>query len=282
MQKRVLTIAGFDGSGGAGLQADLKTFSAFGCYGLSVLTALPIQNTRGVRKCYELPTSAIVDQLEAIFDDIVIDAIKIGMLFKREMIEAVADFLARRAKSIPLVLDPVMVAGSGGTLLHPDGVKSLCKHLFPLTTVVTPNLPETAKITGHYPLNFLEMKKAAKKLLDFGSEAILVKGGHLSGDDSSDFYLHRSGAQKELRGTRVETENSHGTGCTLSAAIAASLAQGLDLLESCELSKAYLTQALKGARSWEIGKGSGPLHHFYHFQEPLAKIKEERVVQRST
>lgn len=269
---KVLSIAGFDGSGGAGIQADLKTFSAFGCYGMTVLTALPVQNTTGVKAFYEIPLQAIKEQLETIFSDIVPDAIKIGMLFSAEIIELVADFLAEHTKNIPIVLDPVMLTKSGDTLLLSQAIDTFKKKLIPLATIITPNLPEAEALTMLPVIDKNEMEITAQKLLALGSTAVLLKGGHLNSDKSCDLYLHKDGTKKWLEAERIKTHNTHGTGCTLSAAIASCLSLKIDLFESCQLSKQYLNNALKAASCWEIGKGVGPVHHFYHLWPTLDKM----------
>lgn len=255
---KCLTIAGFDGSGGAGIQADLKTFSALGCYGMTVLTALPVQNTCGVRNCYEIPLKCIEDQLIAIFEDIIPDSIKIGMLFSEPIIELVAQFLSQQANDIPIVLDPVMVAKSGDRLLLDGAVYALKTMLIPLATIITPNLPEAYALVGHETLEVL-----VEKLLELGPKAVLLKGGHMKGDDSNDFYLETQGVLEHLTSQRIDTKNTHGTGCTLSAAITAYLAQGLPLFEACRRAKEYLYGALLAAKDTSVGKGQGPVHHFY-------------------
>lgn len=262
MHHKVLSIAGFDGSGGAGIQADLKTFSAFGCYGMTVLTALPVQNTTGVKACYEIPLQAIKDQLHAIFDDIIPDAIKIGMLFNAEIIDVVSSFLKQHAHCIPVVLDPVMFAKSGDALLLPHALEALKTKLIPLATIVTPNLPEATALTG---LNMIssqeEMESAAQQLLTLGSKAVLLKGGHLENNSCDDLYLDLEEKKYWLKTPRIVTRNTHGTGCTLSAAIAACLSKKFSLPESCRIAKDYLTQALLSASTQKIGKGNGPVDH---------------------
>jgi hydroxymethylpyrimidine/phosphomethylpyrimidine kinase len=260
MQHKCLSIAGFDGSGGAGLQADLKTFSALGCYGMTVLTALPVQNTQGVRNCYEIPLQAIQEQLEAIFDDITPNSIKIGMLFKREIVELVAHFLKKRAVGIPIVLDPVMVAKSGDYLLLPDAVAALKQHLLPLASLITPNIPEAEALTRA----IVDMQTQAGLLLDLGAKAVLLKGGHQEGPNSNDLYVDQYGQEIWLESPRVDSKNTHGTGCTLSAAIAAYLALGQPLLESCRLAKHYLLNAIRAAQNSSVGHGHGPVHHFHN------------------
>ena len=275
MKYKCLSIAGFDGSGGAGIQADLKTFSAFGCYGMTVLTALPVQNTCGVRNCYEIPPKAIEEQLEAIFNDIVPDSIKIGMLFSREIIEIVTNFLKKHAQHIPIVLDPVMFAKSGDRLLLPEAVEALKTLLIPLSTILTPNFPEACTLTGIDTLPSQDIHKLGHKLLSLGSKAVLLKGGHLDGALSNDLYLDQNGREFYLESQRIHSRNTHGTGCTLSAGIASCLALGMDLAESCKVAKKYLYEALKAAKDISVGKGHGPVHHFYHLWPTIHQIKGE-------
>jgi hydroxymethylpyrimidine/phosphomethylpyrimidine kinase len=260
MNTKCLTIAGFDGSGGAGLQADLKTFSAFGCYGMTVLTALPVQNTCGVRHCYDIPLQCIEEQLHAIFDDITPDAIKIGMLFSAPIIDKVATILTERAPHIPIILDPVMVAKSGDPLLLPDAIETLKHRLIPITSLITPNIPEAYTLLK--PTDNLD--ELAYALLALGSKAVLLKGGHSEGLQSIDRFISQSGQQALLEAPRINTQNNHGTGCTLSAAICAGVALGFSMLDACRYAKAYLSHALEAAKDCKIGKGHGPVHHFYH------------------
>ncbi|CEG59885.1 bifunctional hydroxymethylpyrimidine kinase/phosphomethylpyrimidine kinase [Legionella micdadei] len=271
MRHKALSIAGFDGSGGAGIQADLKTFSAFGCYGMTVLTALPVQNTQGVRSCYELPLQAINEQLHAIFDDIRPDSIKIGMLFKREIVELVANFIGKYAQGIPIVLDPVTVAKSGDPLLNPDALDALKMCLIPQTTIITPNLPEAEALLG--AMSSPDMSEMAQQLLALGTENVLLKGGHLKDHYSNDLFLNKYGDKYWLESLRIQSKNTHGTGCTLSAAIASCLALGFDVFEACQMAKAYISRAIGAAKDEKIGKGFGPVHHFYHLWPPIEKIK---------
>lgn len=263
MKHKVLSIAGFDGSGGAGLQADLKTFSALGCYGMNVLTALSVQNTCGVRACYDIPLVSIHEQLEAIFDDIPPNSIKIGMLLNSDIIEVVAKFLKENAKEIPIVLDPVMVAKSGNALLLPEAVEALKELLIPISAIITPNLPEAVELTGISSPSYSNMIQMGEKLLELGSQAVLVKGGHLDCDTSNDLYLDNTGHNRWFESSRIKSKNVHGTGCTLSAAIASYLALGNELEESCNLAKEYLHGAIDAAKNEEIGQGCGSVHHFY-------------------
>ena len=268
MQHKCLSIAGFDGSGGAGIQADLKTFSALGCYGMNVLTALPVQNTCGVRSCYDIPLNSIQDQLEAIFDDIVPDSIKIGMLFSKDIIELVAYFLEKNARDIPIVLDPVMVAKSGDTLLLPNAVQTMKEKLIPLASIITPNLPEAYTLIGQP----IDMGQLAEHLMALGAKTVLLKGGHSDGAQSNDLFLDQSGQKVLLESPRIDSKNTHGTGCTLSAAICACLALGFPMLEACQIAKRYLFEAIKASKDNSVGKGHGPVHHFYHLWPTIEKI----------
>lgn len=262
--RTTLSIAGFDGSGGAGIQADLKTFSATGSYGMTVLTALPVQNTCGVRSCYDISLSCIEEQLEAIFDDIRPDAIKIGMLFSTEIIELVTTFLRKNAADIPIVLDPVMVTKSGDSLLQSDAVEALKTKLIPIVDIITPNLPEAKTLVpGDYEKNIL-----AQKLLDLGCVAVLLKGGHEKSSNSDDLFLSYEFSEM-LSALRINSKNTHGTGCTLSAAIASFIAQGFSTLEACKKAKTYLYDAMIHSKNESLGKGHGPVHHFYHLWKYL-------------
>lgn len=262
MLAKALTIAGFDASGGAGIQADLKTFSALGCYGMSVLTALPIQNTCGVSNCYSIPLTAIEEQLDSIFSDITPDVIKIGMLFNSEIVNLVAQYLKQNAKGIPVVVDPVMVAKSGDMLLLPEAVSTLKEKILPLATVVTPNIDEAEVLVGHKINTQDVMLDAARIILETGVEAVFLKGGHMEGDMCQDL-LFTEDKYQWFSSKRIKSKNTHGTGCTLSAAIASGLAQGDSLITSCSNAKEYITQAILGFQYEEIGKGHGPVNHFH-------------------
>lgn len=262
--RTTLSIAGFDGSGGAGIQADLKTFSATGSYGMTVLTSLPVQNTCGVRSCYDIPLSCIQEQLEAIFDDIRPDAIKIGMLFSSEIIELVTAFLRKNGDGIPIVLDPVMVAKSGDSLLQAAAVEALRTKLIPIASIITPNLPEAITLVpGNY-----DKKTLAQKLLDLGCGAVLLKGGHEDGMTSDDLFLSHN-ISEILSAIRINSKNTHGTGCTLSAAIASFIAQGFSTLDACTKAKSYLHNAMLYSKDESVGKGHGPVHHFHHLWKYL-------------
>ncbi len=258
----ILTVAGSDSGGGAGVQADLKTFAALGTYGCSVICALTAQNTRAVTAIHEVPPEFVSAQLDAVFDDIEIAAVKIGMLSSSAVIEAVAAGLARhRARNV--VLDPVMVAKSGDRLLRQDAVESLKRHLLPLATLVTPNLPEAGALLGiEAPVDEAGMIAAAAAVRALGPRAVLVKGGHIEGAESID-VLDDGGEPLTLAVARVATVNTHGTGCTLSSAIAALLGRGLPLREAVAAAKAYLTGAVRAADRLQVGHGHGPVHHFH-------------------
>jgi hydroxymethylpyrimidine/phosphomethylpyrimidine kinase len=258
----VLTIAGSDSGGGAGIQADLKTFSALGVYGASVIAALTAQNTRAVTAIHEVPPAFVVAQLDAVFDDIEIAAVKIGMLSSPRVIEAVADGL-RRHDARRIVLDPVMVAKSGDRLLREDAVSTLRHRLLPLATVITPNLPEAAVLLDMAVVpNEAGMIDAAARLRELGPEAVLLKGGHMAAEDCID-VLDDGAEPLTLAAPRIATANTHGTGCTLSSAIAALLARGLGLRDAVQDAKAYLTGAIEAADRLSVGHGHGPVHHFH-------------------
>jgi hydroxymethylpyrimidine/phosphomethylpyrimidine kinase len=257
-----LTIAGSDSSGGAGIQADLKTFSALGVYGASVITALTAQNSKAVTAILNVPGEFITSQLDAVFSDLTVGAVKIGMLSNAPAIEAVAAGLERhRVKNI--VLDPVMVASSGDRLLRPDAVDTLRKRLIPMALVITPNLPEAAVLLDR-PVaeDEMAMRGQAERLLLAGAQAVLIKGGHGTGQDSVDLLVD-SRTVTRLRAPRFSTANTHGTGCTLSSAIAAGLAKGLALVEAAREAKNYVTHAIAEADRLAIGSGHGPVHHFH-------------------
>jgi hydroxymethylpyrimidine/phosphomethylpyrimidine kinase len=259
-----LTIAGSDSSGGAGIQADLKTFAALGVYGASVITALTAQNTRGVTGIHDVPADFIAAQMDAVFSDLAVNAVKIGMLSRVAAIEAVVAGLERhRAKNI--VLDPVMVATSGDRLLTTDAVKALRMTLIPRAMVVTPNLPEAAALLD-LPIagGEVEMEAQARGLLALGAQSVLIKGGHGTSAESVDLLVDANGVTR-LSAKRIATKNTHGTGCTLSSAIAAGLAKGRTLHDAVRQAKDYVTAAIAGADALAVGHGHGPLHHFHAF-----------------
>lgn len=257
-----LTIAGSDSGGGAGIQADLKAFSACGVYGASVITAITAQNTKTVSAVHEVPADIVGAQIDAVLDDLDVKAIKIGMLFSSEIIDIVAKKLTNI--DIPIVLDPVMIAKSGDKLLQDAAVKSMVEKLFPLADLLTPNLPEAAVLLGKKQAkNNDEMQLQAAELLSFGTKSILLKGGHGDGDICTDLLVFKDGKTLILDAPRINTRNTHGTGCTYSAAIAANLAKGADLKAAVTEAHEYLQQAIKFSDRLKIGSGHGPVHHFY-------------------
>jgi hydroxymethylpyrimidine/phosphomethylpyrimidine kinase len=257
-----VTIAGSDSGGGAGIQADLKTFSALGVYGASVITALTAQNTKGVTGIHDVPPDFITAQIDAVFSDLAVDAVKIGMVSQREAIMAIAAGL-ERWRQTKVVLDPVMVATSGDKLLAPDAVDALKRDLIPRALVITPNLPEAAALLdAPVARNETEMRAQGERLLALGARAVLVKGGHAQGAEAVDLLIEPT-AVTRLVADRIATENTHGTGCTLSSAIAAGLAKGQDLRASVRAAKDYVTAALAAAHRIKIGAGHGPVHHFH-------------------
>ncbi|ACL59825.1 bifunctional hydroxymethylpyrimidine kinase/phosphomethylpyrimidine kinase [Methylobacterium nodulans] len=259
-----VTIAGSDSGGGAGIQADLKTFSALGVYGASVVTALTAQNTLGVQGIHDVPPDFVARQMASVFDDLAVGAVKIGMLSQAPVIAAVAEGLARHAPAVPVVLDPVMVATSGDRLLADSAVAALRLQLIPRAQLITPNLPEAAVLLGEAVAADEEaMLAQGRRLLALGPGAVLMKGGHGSGAESTDLLVGPGEAVLRLTGPRLPTRNTHGTGCTLSAAIAAGLARGLSLPEAAGAAKAYLSAALAAADRLSIGRGHGPVHHFH-------------------
>jgi hydroxymethylpyrimidine/phosphomethylpyrimidine kinase len=259
-----VTIAGSDSGGGAGIQADLKTFAALGVYGASVIAALTAQNTRGVAAVHDVPATFIAAQIDAVFSDLDVGATKIGMLSSAAAVAAVAEGLDRhRARNI--VLDPVMEASSGDRLLKPDAVDNLCRLLIPKALVLTPNLPEAAALLdAPIAADETAMERQAHRLLDLGAGAVLIKGGHGSGRESVDLLVDASGVER-LASPRFDTRNTHGTGCTLSAALAAGLAKGQPLIEAARAAKSYVTAAIAATDRLSVGSGHGPLHHFYRW-----------------
>ncbi len=257
-----LTIAGSDSSGGAGIQADLKSFAACGVYGASVITALTAQNTRGVTATHAVPPDFVAAQLDAVFDDLDIRAVKIGMTAEAAVIEAIAAAL-RRYKPAHVVLDPVMIATSGARLIAPDAVDTLRMQLLPLAHLVTPNLPEAAALLDTHVATTIEQVEAqGRALLERGAKAVLIKGGHGTGADSIDVLVAR-GRVRSFVGPRFVTANTHGTGCSLSSAIGAYLAKGESLESAVTLAKRYVAGAIAAADALEVGKGAGPIHHFH-------------------
>lgn len=259
-----LTIAGSDSSGGAGIQADLKTFAALGVHGASVIAALTAQNTRGVQAIHDVPEAFVAAQMESVFSDLTVAAVKIGMLARGAVIETVADALARLAPGVPVVLDPVMVATSGDRLIADEAVEALRGRLMPLADVITPNLPEAAALLGE-PVAASEKEAVAqaRRLLGMGARAVLIKGGHAQGTESVDHLVASDGTLRRFATARIATRNTHGTGCTLSSAVAAGLAKGLSLTDAAAQAKRYVTGAIAAADALSIGHGHGPLHHMH-------------------
>ncbi|KVV20994.1 hydroxymethylpyrimidine/phosphomethylpyrimidine kinase [Burkholderia cepacia] len=261
----ILTIAGSDSGGGAGIQADLKTFSALGAYGASAITALTAQNTRGVTGVHAPDAAFVTAQLDAVFSDIRIDAVKIGMLANAAIVHAVADALRRYAPRF-VVLDTVMISKSSHALLAPDAVDALRDALLPLATVVTPNLPEAAALLNDVPATTEDdMVRQGRALLRTGARAVLMKGGHLPDASASPDWLVEAARSVRLDGARVPVSNTHGTGCTLSSAIAALLPQQPDLESAVREAKTYLTGAIAASSHLDVGHGVGPVHHFHRW-----------------
>ena len=257
-----LTIAGSDCSGGAGIQADLKTFAALGVYGASAITALTAQNTRGVTGIHLVPPDFVTAQIDAVFADLAVKAVKIGMVAQRTTIDAIADALQRWAPAA-IVLDPVMVATSGDRLLAPEAVSALRTRLIPMAAILTPNLPEAAALLDEkVATSEAGIEAQGRRLLALGCPAVLIKGGHGEGRDSVDYLVSNSGTLA-LSAPRSPTRNTHGTGCSLSSAIAARLAKGDDLKTAVRAAKAWVSAAIAEADRFSVGQGHGPIHHFH-------------------
>ena len=265
-----LTVAGSDSAGGAGIQADLKTFAALGVHGASALTALTAQNTRGVEGVHVVPPDFVLAQMKAVARDLKVGAIKIGMLATSGVIAAVAEGL-NDFPGIPVVLDPVMVAASGDVLLDKDAIATLKSLLMPRAVVITPNLPEAAQLLGtSEAATESAMRAQARELMALGANAVLIKGGHAKGKTATDLLLDSEG-ELRLEALRVNTKHDHGTGCTLSSATAAELAKGASLREAVATAKAYVTAAIAAADELQIGTGRGPVHHFHKWWSKPAK-----------
>lgn len=262
---KALTIAGSDSGGGAGIQADLKAFSANGVYGMSAITAITAQNTKGVTGIHPVPADMIRKQIDAVVEDIGVDAIKIGMLHSSEVIHTVVNSLQQHRLG-KIVVDPVMVATSGDKLLQDEAIETLIKELLPRAKLITPNIPEAEIILNKKIESKDDFIKAAKELSDTGAEAVLLKSGHLHGDSLSDIlYIPARDDLTEFYENKVKTKNTHGTGCTLSSAIAANIALGKDLKEAVKLGLEYIHKAIVMGAEYKIGEGHGPVHHFYNF-----------------
>ena len=255
-----LSIAGSDSSGGAGIQADLKTFQALGVFGMSAVTAVTVQNTQKVYAIQEMRPKIVHDQITCLFDDIAIHAVKIGMVASVALIEAIARALNSIDSLPPVILDPVMISKSGYALLQPDAQTALVRHLFPLAQVVTPNLPEAEALLGKHIADIAAMQHAAREIAGLGANMVVVKGGHL-GQGSATDVLFDGADFKLLENRRIDTINTHGTGCTFSSAIAAHMARGESFFDAVTLAKAYISGAIENA--FGLGKGCGPTHHFF-------------------
>lgn len=259
----VVSIAGSDPSGGAGIQADLKAFSALGAYGMTVVTALTAQSTRGVSGVHPVPAGFVTSQLETLLADARVDAVKVGMLADAGVVAAVCAAIDAHGLA-NVVVDPVMVAKSGDRLLAAEAIEAVRTELLPRADLVTPNLPEAAELLGEEEATDVRgMREQAERLLDLGARRVLVKGGHLAGDSSTDLFLEPGAEPRTFTAARVRTRNTHGTGCTLSSAIAALRPQRAGFPEAVHDAKAYLTEALRRADDIEAGGGQGPVHHFH-------------------
>lgn len=261
----VLTIAGFDGSGGAGIQADTKTISAHGCYATNVLTALPVQNTQGVQNIYEIPAQAIREQIQSILEDIYPDAIKIGMVHSVELVHIISEELKNYNR--PIVYDPVMVATSGHRLIKEETLEACIEKLFPLATLITPNLDEASILVNHKIDSAELMLSYGKTILNLGCQNLLLKGGHLQQEKIISYLFQKEQPVQSYTSQKIETKNTHGSGCTLSSAIACNLALGVSLTQSVQLAQEYVEQAILGSKDLTIGKGNGPLNHLFNPQK---------------
>lgn len=257
---KAMTIAGSDSGGGAGIQADLKTFAALGVYGASTLTAITAQNTVAVTAVHEIPTDVITAQIDAVLTDIGADAVKTGMLSSSDIIECVCEALEVHGVQ-RLVVDPVMIAKSGDALLREDAIGSLRTRLLPLAMVVTPNIPETEALTETTIVSDADVRRAAEAIVGMGARSVVVKGGHREGPATDLFYDGKE--FKEFTAPRFDTVNTHGTGCTFASAVAAGLARGMVVTDAVALAKDYVTEGIR--HSFSIGQGHGPLNHFYRF-----------------
>lgn len=260
--KKCLTIAGSDCSGGAGIQADLKAFAAHGCYGASVITSVVAENTQRVISVFNVPVDEIEKQIDAVFEDIEIDAVKLGMLPTKEIIAAVANKL-KEYKPPYIVCDPVLEATSGDSLSESGTVAAYIKYIFPIADLITPNIPEAEAFTGIKINSIQDMKIAAEKLFSLGAKAVLVKGGHLDKGHATDILYDGKEEAASIKTIKVDSPNTHGTGCTLSSAIAANLARGFTIGGAVFSAKDYVTEAI--TRSYTVGKGHSPVNHFYAF-----------------
>ncbi|MDQ8039319.1 MAG: bifunctional hydroxymethylpyrimidine kinase/phosphomethylpyrimidine kinase [Rickettsiella sp.] len=263
----VLSIAGTDPSGGAGIQADIKAISATGCYAATVITILVAQNTQGVQAIQEIPLPFIQQQIDSVFSDLKFGAVKLGMLYNKKIILLVANSLKKYHPPF-IVLDPVITAQSGDSLLKFDAINTIKKELFPLVTLITPNIPEAEMLLGIKITNQKQMRSATERLAETYNISVLLKGGHLNDPDSPDIFYNYS--QKKFfcfNSPRIDTPHTHGTGCTLSSTIASYLAQGYALVEAISKAKTYLYQAINAGKDLNLGKGNGPVNHFYFLKK---------------
>ncbi|MEM5809256.1 MAG: bifunctional hydroxymethylpyrimidine kinase/phosphomethylpyrimidine kinase [Candidatus Aenigmatarchaeota archaeon] len=261
MIPKALTVAGSDSSGGAGIQADLKTFTVLGVYGMSAITSITVQNTLGVYGVVDIPPEVVYEQIKVVVEDIGVDACKTGMLSNEEIIKAVARAI-KDTKIEKLVVDPVMRAKSGDPLLKQSARETLIREILPLALLVTPNIPEAEELCGFEIKSLEDMERACKKILSYGPSAVVVKGGHMEGEESVD-VLYDGQSFEYLRGRFIKTKNTHGTGCTFSSAITAHLAKGHSLKEAVMMAKEYIQKAIEN--SLPLGKGHGPLNHMWPF-----------------
>jgi hydroxymethylpyrimidine/phosphomethylpyrimidine kinase len=259
----VLTIAGSDSGGGAGIQADLKTFAALGCFGTSAITAITVQNTMGVTGIHRIPAAIVEGQIIAVMDDIQPSSIKVGMVHSTELAITISNALQKYPR-VPVVFDPVMVATSGDKLIEDDTIAVIKKALFPLSQLITPNLDEAVVLAGKPITNVQEMKEAATTLLQTGCKAVLLKGGHLKGEQVYDVYADQQGKQAVFTSSYIVSHNVHGTGCTLSSAIAAYIALGASLEDAIVQAREYIIKAIEEGKDVQTGKGNGPLNHFFN------------------
>ncbi len=267
----VLSIAGSDSGGGAGIQADLKTISSLGCFGTTAITAVTVQNTLGVASLHPIPVEFVKAQIKAVMDDMKPIAIKIGMVYSAELAIGISEVL-RGYSNVPVIFDPVMVATSGDLLIAEDLVKTLKDYLFPIAALITPNIDEAAILSRMEIKSVGDMKVAAARIVERGCSAVLIKGGHLKGPDLFDIYLDNNGNECIYRSTAIDTPNTHGTGCSLSSAIASFTALGYDLDRSISQGKIYVQNAIEQGKDVETGGGHGPLNHFF---DPQKLVKYE-------
>ena len=262
--KRVLSVAGSDSGGGAGIQADLKTIAACGCYGMTAITAVTVQNTQGVRRVHAVPADVVAGQIDAVLEDIGVDAVKLGMLPSEAIIVETAR-LIRKYGVRHVVMDPVMIATSGDRLVAESAVEAILRHIFPLAALVTPNIPEAEYLTGLKIRSEDDFPRAAGRLVEKGARGVLLKAGHLQGAELTEYLYTADGVEQRYRYERIDTPNTHGTGCTLSSAVASFLAQGHELPEADRRAEDYVHGAIMAGREYRTGCGHGPVHHFYRF-----------------